>query len=73
MEKQIPILKLNIKENLCGICFCKCISITSCNHSFHEKCLVDWFKTCKNTKCPVCRQVVKTKKVISKERFDIFE
>lgn len=46
----------NINEN-CSICFEsmkeKIVSITLCNHIYHEKCLNDWLNV--NKTCPLCR------------------
>ena len=51
----------------CPICMEECREdtiITSCKHTFHEKCLHEWLKT-KDT-CPMCR--CKQKKNASEEK-----
>lgn len=44
---------LNIKDNLSKI------KTLTCNHSFHSKCINEWFKMSMNKKktCPICRSV----------------
>jgi hypothetical protein len=42
----------------CSICFTKCsigqaVSITICNHVYHEECLNRWFEI--KSECPLCR------------------
>ncbi|KAG8364747.1 hypothetical protein BUALT_Bualt18G0030800 [Buddleja alternifolia] len=32
------------------------VTVTPCNHMFHEECIVPWVKT--NRKCPVCRFLI---------------
>jgi len=51
---------VDYNENSCVICyepiFEKSIYvIKECNHEFHSNCLLDWFRTSKNTSCPYCR------------------
>jgi hypothetical protein len=29
--------------------------IKECNHNFHSNCLLEWFRSSKNTSCPYCR------------------
>lgn len=45
-------------ENECSICMEKIeynkIEKLSCNHLFHNKCILEWYKT--NLSCPICRQ-----------------
>ena len=45
-------------ENECSICMEKIeynkIEKLSCNHLFHNKCILEWYKT--NLSCPMCRQ-----------------
>ena len=63
-SKQIKIKKRKIKEdellaNECSICLenyevGESISILSCDHFFHTKCLNEWFK--KKEVCPLCRE-----------------
>ena len=41
----------------CAICLDPLCNLkTSCEHSFHLKCLAEWTK--KNRSCPICRQTV---------------
>jgi hypothetical protein len=40
----------------CSICYeTGNISITKCNHTYHQQCLNNWFKTSKSYTCPYCR------------------
>ena len=64
--KKIKIKKRKIKEdelllNECSICLenyevGESISILSCGHFFHTKCLNEWFK--KKEVCPLCREEI---------------
>ena len=47
------------KYEECNICKCDLIKgneilLCSNNHNYHKNCIISWFKTCKNTKCPLC-------------------
>ena len=51
------------KQVECSICLTDMIDcpketalLTSCGHTYHEACLIDWLK--KNENCPLCRSVV---------------
>ncbi len=56
----------NLKGNdTCVICYDiykiqgkKCIKLPACDHTFHMKCIGEWFK--KNNSCPICRKQVPT-------------
>ena len=44
------------KIKICPICLCNekgRIVQLSCHHKFHERCIMQWFKTSKS--CPICR------------------
>ena len=50
---------LSTKYDECGICrselygrdlYIECNN----NHSYHSCCLLQWFKSCNNFKCPLC-------------------
>ena len=28
--------------------------LPECSHGYHTNCIMTWFKTCHNTKCPLC-------------------
>ena len=45
----------NIDED-CPICLeNKCEVYLPCNHCFHLRCILTWFKTSKSINCPFCR------------------
>ena len=51
---------IDCNENSCVICYepifeKNIYTIKECNHDFHSNCLLDWFRTSKNTSCPYCR------------------
>ncbi len=54
-------LKNVMREKTCPICCIdfevgeKVVDVSSCLHTFHEQCIVDWLK--KNITCPMCRGV----------------
>ena len=59
-EDEEIIVRLN---NECAICLenidfenLENIGILKCNHMFHKKCIIKWFQTSKNYKCPLCLQ-----------------
>jgi hypothetical protein len=47
-------------QNECAICLDEVnmndIYILSCNHVYHEQCILKWFETSKKTQCPLCLQ-----------------
>jgi hypothetical protein len=44
-----------MSDDLCIICLCEGnVYFTVCRHTFHKKCLQEWFNTGTN-KCPCCR------------------
>ena len=58
---------------LCSICYDNMNSdnsytINECNHTFHSKCLLDWFRTSSVPSCPYCRNNAQTK-----DNFMLFE
>jgi len=42
----------NLNDNICK---------TTCNHSFHEKCINEW--KLNNNSCPLCRKIIDDKKI----------
>ena len=61
ISEQRLTLSKEIKHGDCSICLELlnssdheyCLSITKCNHTFHESCIVTWLST--KTTCPICR------------------
>lgn len=55
-----PNLPETIPDNLqCSICIENgCDRITSCGHTFHDKCIKTWFNKQGSLKCPNCRNNV---------------
>ena len=49
--------------NNCCICFDdiqeKDSYVLSCNHEFHDTCIMKWFESGDNFTCPLCRQSIK--------------
>ncbi|KAL8267766.1 hypothetical protein R6Q59_001564 [Mikania micrantha] len=41
------------------------VTLTPCNHMFHDKCIVPWIKS--HGKCPVCRFVISEQNEIERE------
>ena len=50
---------------LCSICYENMIpdnsyTINECNHTFHSKCLLDWFRRSDASSCPYCRNNIQS-------------
>ena len=64
MKKHIYQKEYNQYGGGCSICLNKFdekseVSITSCNHVFHYKCIHNWlYKNIKNPRCPNCNNKI---------------
>jgi len=48
--------KLNSNTNACSICLeVNCNYTTSCGHSFHTQCIMQWISISNKYECPICR------------------
>ncbi|KAK7275123.1 hypothetical protein RIF29_16230 [Crotalaria pallida] len=54
----------------CAVCLCKIgegdeIRVLRCDHLFHKECLDKWVVGFKNANCPLCREAVGPRRVIT--------
>lgn len=62
----LKLLQKSLKKSECSICLsdnCKNLLQTSCNHTFHNRCLSKWIKN--NINCPYCNSLLFDPKIFS--------